>query len=164
MTSPDPAPQPGAPHPAEARPVSGAVPAMRKSLLYGAVFTVVLAIAASVVGALVAELPGLLSGLIGSLMGFVFLGMTAASILLADRVTRGDLLSPAYFGIVLGAWLLKFLLFLILIFVLGDVDALDRTVLFLTLVVAVLGGLVTDLVGVARARVPYVDEPRAPRP
>ena len=66
--------------------------------------------------------------------------------------------------IVLGAWLLKFLLFLILIFVLGDVDALDRTVLFLTLVVAVLGGLVTDLVGVARARVPYVDEPRAPRP
>ncbi|WAB80946.1 hypothetical protein OVN18_10305 [Microcella daejeonensis] len=161
MTTPD---QPADPRPADGTAVSGAVPAMRKSLLYGAVFTVVLAIGASVVGALVAELPGLLSGLIGALMGFVFLGLTAASILLADRVTRGDLLSPAYFGIVLGAWLLKFLIFLVLIFVLGDVPALDRIVLFLTLVVAVLGGLVTDLLGVARARVPYVDAPRAPRP
>lgn len=142
------------------RPRTSAAPALRLSLVYGASLSVAIAVVGSVVGALVAELPGLLSGLIGAGMGFVFLAVTAGSILLADRVTKGDLLSPAYFGIVLGAWLLKFALFLVLVFTLRDAPFVEPTVLFITLVVAVLGGLVVDLVAVARARVPYVSDAR----
>jgi hypothetical protein len=143
---------------ASPRPRSAAAPALRLSLVYGASLTAAIAVVASVAGALVAELAGLMSGLIGAGMGFVFLAVTAASILLADRVTKGDLLSPAYFGIVLGAWLLKFALFLVLVFTLRDASFIEPTVLFITLVVAVLGGLVVDLVAVARARVPYVSD------
>lgn len=146
MTSPD------------ARPRSTAAPALRLSLVYGASLSIAIAIVGSIIGALVAELPGLLSALIGAGMGFVFLGVTAGSILLADRLTKGDLLSPAYFGIVLGAWLLKFVLFLVLVFTLRDAPFVQPTVLFVTLVIAVLGGLIVDLVAVARARVPYVSD------
>ena len=103
------------------------------------------------------ELSGMLSALIGAGMGFVFLGLTAASILLADRVTGSDLLSPAYFGIVIGSWMLKFIVFLVLIFTLRDVDFIEPTVLFVCLVAAVIGGLVTDIIAVTRSRVPYVD-------
>jgi len=142
------------------RPRSSAAPALRLSLVYGASLSVAIAVVGSVVGALVAELPGLLSGLIGAGMGFVFLAVTAGSILLADRVTRGDLLSPAYFAIVLGAWLLKFALFLVLVFTLRDAPFVEPTVLFITLVIAVLGGLIVDLIAVARARIPYVSDAR----
>lgn len=146
----------------DARPRSTAAPALRLSLVYGASLSAAIALVASLVGALVADLPGLLSGLIGAGTGFLFLGVTAGSILLADRLTKGDLLSPAYFGIVLGAWLLKFVLFLALVFTLRDAAFVEPMVLFLTLVVAVLGGLVVDLVAVARARVPYVSDVRMP--
>lgn len=144
------------------RPRSTAAPALRLSLIYGASLSAAIAIVASVVGALVAELPGLLSGLIGAGMGFLFLAVTAASILLADRITKGDLLSPAYFAVVLGAWLLKFALFLVLVFTLRDAPFIEPTVLFITLVIAVLGGLVVDLVAVARARIPYVSDAPSP--
>jgi|JI8StandDraft_2_1071088.scaffolds.fasta_scaffold31360_4 hypothetical protein len=136
---------------------STAAPVLRRALAYGAGMSFAIAIIGSVAGALVAELSGMLSALIGAGMGFVFLGLTAASILLADRVTGSDLLSPAYFGIVIGSWMLKFIVFLVLIFTLRDVDFIEPTVLFVCLVAAVIGGLVTDIIAVTRSRVPYVD-------
>ncbi len=141
---------------------SSAAPALRLSLLYGGALTFAIAIVGSVVGALVAELPGLVSALIGAGMAFVFLGLTAASILVADRVTGSDLLSPAYFGIVIGSWILKFIAFLALVITLRDAPLVEPTVLFITLVVAVVGGLVTDIVAVSRSRVPYVSDVRLP--
>lgn len=136
---------------------STAVPVLRRAIVYGAALSFAIAIIGSVVGALVAELPGMLSALIGAGMGFVFLALTAASILLADRVTGSDLLSPAYFGIVIGSWILKFIVFLVLVFTLRDLDFIEPGVLFACLVAAVIGGLVTDIVAVTRSRVPYVD-------
>lgn len=141
---------------------STAAPVLRRALLYGAGVSFAIAIIGSVVGALVAELEGMLSALIGAGMGFVFLGLTAASILLADRVTGSDLLSPAYFGIVIGAWIVKFIVFLVLVFSLRDAGFVEPTVLFFTLVAAVLGGLITDIVAVTRSRVPYVSDVRLP--
>lgn len=141
---------------------SSAAPALRLSLVYGGALTFAIAIVGSVVGALVADLPGLLSALIGAGMAFVFLGLTAASILVADRVTGSDLLSPAYFGIVIGSWVLKFIAFLALVIALRDAPFVEPTVLFVTLVIAVVGGLVTDIVAVTRSRVPYVSDVQLP--
>lgn len=145
----------------ESRP-STAAPVLRRALIYGAALSFAIAIIGSVIGALVADLPGMLSALIGAGMGFVFLGLTAASILLADRVTGTDLLSPAYFGIVIGTWILKFILFLVLVFTLREADFVEPVVLFVCLVAAVLGGLVTDIVAATRSRVPYVSDVRLP--
>lgn len=141
---------------------STAAPVLRRALVYGAIVSFAIAVIGSVAGALVAELPGMLSALIGAGMGFVFLGLTAASILLADRVTGSDLLSPAYFGIVIGSWIIKFVVFLVLVFSLRDAAFVEPTVLFITLVAAVVGGLVTDMVAVTRSRVPYVSDVRLP--
>lgn len=141
---------------------STAAPVLRRALVYGAIVSFAIAVIGSIAGALVAELPGMLSALIGAGMGFVFLGLTAASILLADRVTGSDLLSPAYFGIVIGSWIVKFVVFLVLVFSLRDAAFVEPTVLFITLVAAVVGGLVTDMVAVTRSRVPYVSDVRLP--
>lgn len=141
---------------------SSAAPALRRSLVYGGAVTFAIAVVGSVTGALVSELPGMLSALIGAGMGFVFLGLTAASILLADRVTGSDLLSPAYFGIVIGSWALKFIAFLVLVITLRDAPFVDGIVLFVTLVVTVLAGLVTDIVAITRSRVPYVSDVQLP--
>jgi hypothetical protein len=141
---------------------STAAPVLRRALVYGAAVSFAIAIIGSVAGALVAELPGMLSALIGAGMGFVFLALTAASILLADRVTGSDLLSPAYFGIVIGAWILKFIVFLVLVFTLRDATFVEPVVLFVCLVAAVVGGLVTDIVAVTRSRLPYVSDVRLP--
>jgi len=122
---------------------STAAPVLRRALVYGAIVSFAIAVIGSVAGALAAELPGMLSALIGAGMGFVFLGLTAASILLADRVTGSDLLSPAYFGIVIGSWIVKFVVFLVLVFSLRDAPFVEPTVLFITLVAAVVGPIAT---------------------
>ena len=87
-------------------------------------------------------------------MAGVFLGITAGSILLASRY---DVI--AFFGIVMGAWLLKFVIFLVLALALRDQPWIDARVMFLTLVVGVVGTLVVDMVVVAKSRMPYVDVP-----
>ena len=67
-----------------------------------------------------------MSALIGTLMAVVFLGITAASILLANRFASSDLFVGVFFGIVLGGWLLKFVVFIVLVVVLRDA-AVART-------------------------------------
>jgi hypothetical protein len=44
------------------------------------------------------------------------------------------------------------------VFWLGDQEWLDRTVLFLTIVASLLAGLITDVVVIARSRMPYVSD------
>ena len=130
-----------------------AIPILRRALVYGGLFALVLAVAGSIVGYLVAGGVGVVSALIGAVMAAVFLGVTAVSILLASKY---DIL--AFFGIVMGAWLLKFVLFLVLAVVLRDQPWIQSTVLFVTLVVGVIGTLIVDVVVVARSRMPYVSD------
>jgi hypothetical protein len=131
---------------------------VRRALLVGAVVTALIAIVAATVGALVAELPGMLGALVGSALGFAMLGLTPLSIIWGFKLGKGDLLSPGFFSAVLGTWLVKFVVFLAVVFWLGDQQWLDRTTLFLTIVAAVIAGLVSDLVVVARSRMPYVSD------
>jgi len=100
---------------------------------------------------------GLMSALIGAAMAFLFLGVTAGSILLANRIANSDFLNPLFFITVLGGWLLKFAVFLVLLFVLKDQPWIDNVVLLLTVIVGVVGSLVVDVVVIARSRQPYVD-------
>lgn len=135
-----------------------AVPVLRRALLFGGAFALLLAVVGSVVGFMIAGSPGLVSALLGAVMAGVFLGITAASILLASRY---DVL--AFFGIVMGAWLLKFILFIVLAVVLRDQPFVQPTILFLTLVVGVVGTLVIDVVVVAKSRMSYVSDITLPK-
>ena len=131
---------------------------VKRALWAGIIVTSVIAIVASVVGALIAELAGMLGALVGAGLGFALLGLTPLSIMWGFSLGKGDVLSPGFFGAVLGTWLLKFVVFVAAVFWLGDQAWLDRTVLFVTIVAAILAGLVTDLIVVAKSRMPYVSD------
>ena len=135
-----------------------AIPILKRILAHGGILAIAIAIVGSVIGFMVAGAVGLVSALIGTVMSVVFLGITAASIVLATKVAKGDLLSVAFFGIVMGAWLLKLVVFIVLIVLLKDQPWIQTQVLFLTAVVAVIGTLVVDVVVIARSRLPYVSD------
>lgn len=138
-------------------------PVLRRALAWGALLAGVILVVSAVLGFVFAGVPGLLGGLIGTLMAVVFMGITAASILAANRFASSDLFVGAFFGIVLGGWILKFIVFIVLVVVLRDADWLNPTVLFLSLVAGVLASLVVDVLVVAKSRLPYVSDVELPK-
>lgn len=134
-----------------------AAPVLKKVLLYGSLLAIAIAVVGSIVGGIAVGPVGVTSALIGTAMAVVFLAITALSILIAGKYSIG-----AFFGIVLGAWLLKFILFLVLIFVLKDQPWLNPVVMFLSIVAAVVGTLVVDVVVIARSRMSYISDIELP--
>jgi len=132
-------------------------PVLTLALRYGAIFAGAVAIVAGSLGFLVAGLPGLVGGLLGAALSGIFLGITAVSMLVAWRVAQGDSTHPAFFGIVIGVWLLKLIVFVVVEVLLRSQHWFDPLVFFWTIVVVVIGSLVLDGVAMYRARVPYVD-------
>lgn len=150
------------PEPADRTPTSN--PVLRKALTWGGVLAGVIAIVSAALGFVFDGTSGLVSGLIGTLMAVVFMGITAASILVANRFAGSDLFVGAFFGIVLGGWLLKFIVFIVLVVVLRDASWLNPTVLFLSLVAGVIASLVVDVLVVAKSRIPYASDVQLPKP
>ena len=134
----------------------------KRALLAGVVVTSIIAIVAATAGALISDLAGMLGAFVGAALGFALLGLTPLSIMWGFKLGKGDVLSPGFFSAVLGTWLLKFVVFLAAVFWLGDQEWLDRTVLFVTIVASVIATLVTDLVVVAKSRMPYVSDVSLP--
>ncbi|ROP60666.1 hypothetical protein [Curtobacterium sp. PhB115] len=129
-------------------------PVFRRIITWGAILAVALAVVGGVVGFLVAGGPGLVGGLLGAVLSVVFLGLTAVSVLVALRVSKGQMISGAFFGIVMGTWILKFILFIVLLVLLKDRDWVDFPVLAIVIIIGVVGSLVIDVVAVAKARIP----------
>ena len=135
---------------------------LARALVYGGILTVAIAIVGSIVGYLVAGTPGLVSALIGAGLTALFMGFTALSILLAARVTKGEASSTLFFGIVLGVWLLKFVVFIVILVLLRDQPFIEPLVMFFAILAAVIGSLVVDVVAYVGARVPYVGDVQLP--
>ena len=137
-------------------------PVLRLALRYGAIFAVAVAVVAGTIGFLVAGVPGLVGGLLGAALAAVFLGLTAASMLIAGRVAKGDSTSPIFFGIVIGVWLLKLVIFIVVEVLLRGQPWFNPFVFFGAVVVVVIGSLVLDAVAIYRARIPYVSDVSLP--
>jgi len=134
-----------------------AAKALRGALFIGAIVTIGIALLGGAIGySMVGEI-GIWSALVGSAVAFVFMGITAGSILLGQKASGGSIASGLYFGIVLGSWLLKFVLFLVVAFAIRNSDSLDTVIAFSCVIAAVLGALVSDVVAISRARIPVVD-------
>jgi hypothetical protein len=133
-------------------------PILTRALRYGAILALVVAVVAGTLGFIFAGVPGLIGGLLGAVFAAVFVGLTAVSMLVAGRLTGGDTTSPTFLGIVLGVGFLKLVLFLVAVLALRGATWLDPLVFFLSLVVSVMGSLITDVVAFQRARVPYVSD------
>jgi len=129
-------------------------PVFRRILLQGAVLAGALAVVGGVVGWFVAGGPGLTGGLIGAVMSVVFCGLTAVSVLLAIRFSGGQMISGAFFGTIMGTFLVKFVVFIVVLVALKDRDWVNTPVLAIAIIIGVIGSLVIDVTVVARARVP----------
>ncbi|MCW3493920.1 hypothetical protein [Microbacterium sp. SSM24] len=142
-------------------PVSS-TPILRTVLVWAGIVTGGLAVVGGVIGYLVAGTDGLWSALVGVLVAAGFLGITVASILIANRWYGDPLYVPVFFGIVLGGWILKFLVFIVILLVLRGQPWIEPTVFFLAVVVSVLASLAVDVVVLMRMRVPHVSDVQLP--
>jgi drug/metabolite transporter (DMT)-like permease len=133
-----------------------------KILRWDIILAVVIGVVGGVIGYLVDGWSGAVSALIGTALVLVFAGITVASILVANRYTASPIYTTLFFVIVLGSWMLKFVLFIVIVLLLRGQPWTNGTVLFLSIVAAVVGSLVVDVVVVARTRMPYASDVRLP--
>ncbi|MFH6681283.1 hypothetical protein [Clavibacter michiganensis] len=150
---------PSAPAPAE---TSAKKDVFTRILIGGALLALAIAVVGGIVGFAVDGGRGLLSAVIGSAMALVFLGLTAGSILFANRFQSSPIYPTLFFSVVLGAWLLKFVVFLAVAMVLKEQQWINLVVLFVTVIVGVVGTLVMDMIVITEARVGYVSDAQLP--
>jgi hypothetical protein len=127
-------------------------PLFRRILLWGAILAVVIALVGGLVALLIGGWSAAGSALLGAVLAFVFAGATAGSVLLAGVVTRGDMMNPAYFGIIGAAFLVKLVVFLGVVIVLGRAEWVVGAALVSTMVASVLGSLTIDVLVITRSR------------
>lgn len=144
------------PHPVTSTPI------LRTTLVWSAVVCGALAVVGAVVGFLVAGTPGLVSALIGVLMAALFLAITSISILVANRWYGDPLYVPVFFGIVMGGWIVKFVVFIVVLLVLRGQPWIQPVVFFVAVVVGVVAALVVDAVTLVRMRIPHVSDVKLP--
>jgi hypothetical protein len=121
----------------------------KKVLFLGAIATAAIALLGGIFGYLAASTNGLASALIGAAVCFAFTSLTALSVWFGSRLSIGG-----FFGVVLGGWIFKLVLFFILIAVLRHASFISGPTFFFTLVASVLAGLAIDSVVFLKARIP----------
>lgn len=144
------------------RPPLSSTPILRAALAWGGVVGAGVIIIAAVVGGLSAGVLGAWSGVLGALVGSVFPALTAVSILIGNRWYGTPNYLQVFFGIVMGGWILKFVLVIVLLLILLQMDWLVRGAFFLGLVLAAVLSLVVDFVVFTRHRMPAVSEVELP--
>jgi hypothetical protein len=130
---------------------------LRRALRYGIILTIAVVVIGSIIGYLAGGVAGLTSALLGAGVTAVFMGLTAASFVVAARVAKLPDGIVVYYGIILGTFFLKFIIFLVLVISLRSVSWLNPTIFGFTTIAAVLGTLIVDAVALHRGRQPYVD-------
>lgn len=134
-------------------------PVLIKALWGGLIATVALLILCGGIGWLIAGMPGLVGGVLGAAFAGLFLGLTIASIAAANRLIESDFYVIAFFSIVVGGWVLKFVAFIVAAVLLRDQPWLEPRILFFSLIAGVLVSLVIDVIIVTKSRLPYISDP-----
>ncbi|GAB0102234.1 hypothetical protein JMUB6875_12010 [Nocardia sp. JMUB6875] len=128
---------------------------LRAALRYGIAGLAVLVVVSAILSSIFAGLPGLWGALIGAALGGAFILTTAASVLFSAKIESG------LQGIVLlGSWVGKLLLAVVVIAVLKQFDFYNRFSLFFTVIAALLIVLGAETYGLLRQRVPTVEVER----
>jgi hypothetical protein len=122
-----------------------------KVLKVGSVLIASIAVISAGLSLLFAGASGFLGALIGASIALVFVSFTALSVLFGRKLDLGG-----FYAVVLGGWLLKIVLLIILLVLIREVEGINRIALFATLVVSVVGSLAVDVYVAAKARIPAV--------
>ncbi|WP_374945769.1 hypothetical protein [Agreia sp.] len=141
---------------------SSARPVFVRILKLGAILALAIAVIGGAAGFVVDGERGLVSALVGTAMAILFTGLTAFSILVANRFSGTEFFTAIFFAVVMGAWIVKFAIFLVLVFLLRDADWINPVVMFICIIAGVLGSLIVDVVVVATSRMGYVSDVTLP--
>ena len=131
-------------------------PVLLRALRWGLVATVLLVLICGGIGYLIAASPGLAGGALGAIIAGVFFGLTVGSIAFANRFISNPNYLVLFFAIVVGGWLLKFVLFIVAVLMLGDQPWLEPKILFFSLVAGVLVSLGLDSFIMLKSRIPII--------
>jgi len=121
----------------------------KKALALSAILVLVIAVFGSGIGFLAAGMAGVYSALIGSLVALGFSTLTILSIWFGAKLPLAG-----FYGLVLGGWLIKVLLFAVVLAILQDANFISGPVFFFAVVTSVLGGLAIDSWVVLKGRLP----------
>jgi len=152
---------PGDADPASPAPIEmpSSQPIFMKALRVGGLATLALLVICGGIGWMISGDRGLVGGILGAAFAGIFLGLTIASIAIANRMVASGSYVVIFFAVVVGGWLLKFIAFFIAARMLRDAPWLDPKVLFFSLVGSVLISLVIDVFLVQKSRLPYISDP-----
>ncbi|AOY56282.1 hypothetical protein [Candidatus Rhodoluna planktonica] len=125
----------------------------KKVLVQGSILIGIIAALGSAIGFAVAGQAGLISALIGAALTLVFVSLTALSVWFGGKLPLGG-----FFGVVMGGWLVKLVVFLVLAATLKEVDFIDGPVFFFTVVAAIISTLVIDTRIALSARIPLYEK------
>lgn len=128
-----------------------------RALKWSLAVTAVLMVAFAVIGFLSSGEPGLIGGLLGSAAAGIFLTLTVGSMAFANRFHAHELYLPIFFGIVLGSWVLKLILFIVGALLIRSETWLDARILFIAVVVGAIVSLIIDSIVVIKTRIPIID-------
>lgn len=131
--------------------------ALMKRLLWIASLAVLLiAVVGGLLGYFSAGMNGLVSALIGAGLALLFCGATILSVLIGQRLDPN-----AFFGVVLGAWLAKLLVFLVIVFLLRGQPFVVNSILVATMLVAAAVTVAMDAYLVLTARIAITEVPNS---
>lgn len=125
----------------------------KKVLKQGSLLIAIIAALGSAIGFLVAGQAGLVSALIGAGLTLIFVSLTALSVWFGGKLSLGG-----FFAVVMGGWLVKLVVFLVLAATLKEAEFIDGPVFFFTVVAAIVSTLVIDTRIALSARIPISGE------
>nr|WP_264614589.1 hypothetical protein [Rhodococcus erythropolis] len=125
---------------------------MKSAVKWGVMGLIALAVVGAILGGLFAGKEGVYGALIGAAVGGGFILFTALGVLLTAKLpalTAG--------AVLLGTWLLKMILAMVVLFVLSDMDFYNKTALVLVIIMSLVVVLGAETYGVLGTKTPYVD-------
>lgn len=145
---------PGGGSPGERRPAgpTALVTPMRRVLRAGAIASAIALPASAVLGYLFGGAAGAWGAVIGMSLAVAFFGITVGVALFTARM------DPTKLGIwVLGSWLLKMVLLIVVLVLLREQDFYSKPALFVALLVGTVGSLLLEAKVVTSTKVPYLE-------
>lgn len=124
---------------------------LKRALRFGSIALVAITIISLAVWGCMRGMPGIWGVLVGAGIGGGFVLLTVLSVLAASKTSPTNTII-----VVMGSWLIKLLVLIVILAVIRDMDFYDKMALFVTVVMALIATLGTEAWGVVSARVSYV--------
>ncbi|AKE38965.1 hypothetical protein NG00_00902 [Corynebacterium camporealensis] len=124
---------------------------LQRAVRIGALALAVITVLSLVIWGWLRDLPGIWAVLIGAGIGGGFVLLTALSVLLTSGTSPSTTMA-----VVLGGWLLKIVLLIIVLLFIRDLTFYDNLAMFITVVLALLTTLAAEVWAVITSRVTYV--------